>query len=201
MPPAAKKHPVRRAKLLKDSINRAEDKHDQLAKEIGLESEIAMELDADTAEAHALFLFGRNGKPIRDLATLSKATKVPMMTLQVLAPAWKREALRLARESSPFFAMASTAKSRANHHNDLEKMRQFIDKFEATLPDVNDKTFPYKYKFLMEMRREWQDAAGISAAIDLSKACMAMEAKAMLANNAPTETGSDEDLSAFDVDV
>jgi len=197
--------PVHRvkSKLLKDAINRNEDYRDQLNKEIGATTELAVVLDEDTVEAHNLYLFGKKGqRPVRDLEELSRLTGVPVRRLEIVAPAWRREAMRLAREASPLFAMASTTKARTDHHKDLEKMRARIDRYEERMPDITHKDFPAKLRILMMMRKEWQDSAGITAAINLSQACMMMEAKMMIQGDGkPKIEGDDEDLSAFDVDV
>lgn len=192
----------KKAVLLKDTIVRMESYKDALQREITGDETLALSLDDETSEAHNLYLYGRRGnKPIRDVDKLSELSGVPKHHLRILIPAWRQEAIRMAREASPFFALASTAKARAAHQKDLEVMRRKIEEFEAELPDVTAKDFPCKYKFLMEMRREWQDAAGITAAINISQAMTIAEGKHLLETKKPEEGGEDEDLSAFDVDV
>jgi hypothetical protein len=193
---------LKKTKLLTDRINKVEDYREALTREIVQGSEAAALLDDDTARAHTIYLFGENGRrPVRDIEELSLMTGVDAVRLRMVAPAWRREAMRLAREASPLFNMAASTKARADHHKDLDKMRVRIEEFEALLPSVESADFPAKYRMLMMMRKEWQDAAGVSAAIEISKMCILMEAKQMI--TAPPKEPEDggEDLSAFDIDV
>ena len=184
-------------------ITKIEDARDKLEKEIADITDVAIQLDDETAEAHNLFLFGKNGRrPIRSLSVLAHMTGVPLRKLEIVAPAWKREALRLAREASPLFAMASTTKARVQHSHDLDRMRQDIDAYAEAMPEVTHRDFPSKSRHLMLMRKEWQDAAGITSAINISQAMLLMEGKAMLEKAGVTKEGEEAaDLSAFDLDV
>lgn len=196
------KNRAKKTKLLSDRIHKAEDYREALTREIVRETEAAAMMDDDTARAHTIYLFGENGRrPVRDLEELSLMTGVDSRRLNTLVGSWRREAMRLAREASPLFNMAASSRARADHHKDLEKMRARIEEFELLLPPVESSDFPAKYRMLMMMRKEWQDAAGVSAAIEISKMCILMEAKQMLQAPPKEPEGGGDDLSAFDIDV
>lgn len=202
---ATKKTKLLRDTALRNQLKKNEDYREELEREISAGNDLAITLDDETAQAHNLYLFGVNGRqPVRDLEKLSRQTGVAVTRLKLLAPVWRREALRLAREASPLFAMAANEKSRKHHYADLEKMRVRIDEFEATLPETSDASFGAKYRMLMLMRKEWQDAAGVTAAIGISQAMILAEGKILLEKASGTKAdvgGEPDDLSAFDVDV
>jgi hypothetical protein len=192
----------KKATLLRDTLEKVESYHEELEREITGQTEIALALDDETGEAHNIFLFGRNGRsPVRDLDRLSEMTKVPVPRLEILAPIWLKEAMRMAREASPLYNMVASTKARTAHFKDLDSMRKTIDALEAALPDIDHPTFPAKYRFLMEARKEWQTMSGIMAAISISESAIMLEVKAKFAATPKQEGEEVGDLSAFDVDV
>lgn len=189
---------------LADQMDKVEVLHGARERELAKETGIAAILDEETgmAEAHQLFVYGIEGqKPVRDVQKLSKITGVSAARLKIMASRWNKEVMRLAREASPLFAMAASLKARADHNRDLERMREKIEAFEKTIPDPDHKDFQGKYRMLMMMRKEWQDSAGVTAAIEISKTCMLWEAKNFINASNPQADTDAPDLSGFDIDV
>lgn len=134
--------------------------------------------------AHRLYLYGRTsgprrGVPVTNLKILRNLTGVRVDVLQRHSKSWNREAMRLAREMSPMHRFACSPEARRKHDDDLQSMRDQIERMEIALEgmEVGTRVFIETTKVLNMVRKEWQDASGVSSGVRVTEAALKLEAE------------------------
>lgn len=137
--------------------------------------------------AHQLFVYGlpegpRRGIPIRNVAKLARVCGLHRKVLEPHVRPWTREAMRIARDSSPIYAFACSKEARETHLKDLETMRVNIGKIEEAITSsaVGSRQWIELHRLLKEARKEWQDASGVTSGVKISEEAAKLQAKALI---------------------
>lgn len=215
--------PVRPQVPVKQEINRSfqEDEMEDLLEELDRkEGRLVLKmLEVDVGDkgrlnlAHQLFLYGvpegpRKGIPIRNINRLAKVCGLNRALLTPHVRPWTREAMRIARDSSPIHAFACSKEAREMHLADLKRMREGIESIEEAIrtSPAGSRQWIQLHQLLKEARKEWQDASGVTSGVKISEEAAKLQAKmlvdAMKEENAEREPASPRRVSGqcFDVD-